>query len=82
MLVPPTCFTCGIALGDLASVYEYIAAERMAALHGGAESKVTPPFAVHGSNYSSNMEDVLVALNLTSCCRAHMMSAMDFRAHY
>ena len=83
MLTPIVCFSCGLPLGDLAFIYQYILAKRMTALYGTEDSPVAPASAPLDQGQRDNlMADVLDALRLTSCCRTRLCTAMDFRAYY
>lgn len=76
MLVPVRCFTCGAPLGDLAPVYEYVSAQRMAKKYGSPDSEKMPISS--NSDVGGGISDVLDSLKLSKCCRTHTVTAMKF----
>lgn len=56
----------------------------MAAIYNDTSSEVTLSGAtVHAFlNINNIMKDVLEALNVTNCCRTHLVTAMIFNEHY
>jgi DNA-directed RNA polymerase subunit N (RpoN/RPB10) len=83
MLVPIVCLTCGLSLGDVAFVYNYIRRKRMLARYGAAGGPVAPPHAATDPTLQESvMSDVLEALGVTKCCRTRLVTAMRFEDHY
>lgn len=83
MLVPIVCFTCGLSLGDISPIYQYIRRKRMAARYGEPGSATAPTqVAVDPALLENIMEDVLDALRVTKCCRTRLVTAMLFPEHY
>lgn len=83
MLVPVVCFTCGSSLGDKAPLYHYVRRNRMAARYGKPDGGTAPVRAAVDPALTENiMGDVLDALQVTKCCRTHLVTAMIFDDHY
>lgn len=81
MLIPVRCFTCGLSLGHLAPVYEYIRTKRMAKKYGSS-SQSTPLPSYSTSTAKGEMTDVLDSFKLKDCCRTRLSMAMIFYEHY
>lgn len=79
MFVYVICTTCQMPLGDTSEVFRRILRRRLAKLYG-ASGKPEPEFAiVQTGRVRSHMKDVLDALNVTLCCRGHLVACVDIR---
>ena len=84
MLPPVCCFSCGYSLGDIAPIYNYIRQMRMEKKYGQPGSLNIPGRSGLDPTVDENiMADVLAALNVTaSCCKIHLVTAMNFTEIY
>lgn len=81
MLTPIRCQTCGLSLGDIAPIYQWIRRKRVRAYY--AEKGIAPTRTAIDRTLTENiMGDVLDALQVGGCCRTHLVTAMLFTDHY
>ncbi len=81
MLTPILCFTCGCPIGDVAPLFRRLRAARAAAAL--AARGTAPAQAATDYGLTIDCSDILESLGvLYDCCRAHLVTAMDYRDYY
>ena len=81
MLVPILCFTCGSAIGDVEDLYLSMRAARVAAAL--AENDTAAVAASIDPKLQIDCRDILELLNVRfDCCRAHLITCMQFSDLY
>ena len=82
MLTPVRCLSCGLPIGDVATIFRVLAAARAREerarldIHAPASAFVTPA-------YAAGTRDILDRLGIANdCCRVHLFTAMDFNDYF
>ena len=82
MLTPVRCLSCGLPIGDVATLFRILAAARAREersrldLHAPASAFVTPA-------YAASTRDILDRLGIANdCCRVHLFTTMDFNDYF
>lgn len=81
MLTPVICFTCGLPIGDVATIFRFERAKLAEAIL--AEKKVAPGWAPVVGELQIDCSEIFDRLGIRAdCCRTHLATAMQFDDQY
>jgi DNA-directed RNA polymerase subunit N (RpoN/RPB10) len=81
MLAPIVCFTCGSPVGDKSVLFRHLRAARVRDTL--AKRDTAAALAMADGGLRIDCSDILELLGIKhDCCRAHLITAMDYRDYY
>jgi DNA-directed RNA polymerase subunit N (RpoN/RPB10) len=81
MLVPILCFSCGCPIGDKEDLFRHMRAVRVREVL--AARGTAPTQAPIDAGLQIECADILEQLGIVNdCCRAHLITAMNFADYY